>query len=134
EWKALNEERTALLDKRGRLAQELERLRAEAETEDRAQQLADLDGKLHRLARRYALLAVSDKLLETTKAVFEEERQPEVLRRASAYFARMTEGAYVKIAVPGDRPAVFAESRDRRQVDSSFLSRGTKEQLYLAMR
>lgn len=134
EWKALNEERTALLDKRGRLAQELERLRAEAETEDRAQQLADLDGKLHRLARRYALLAVSDKLLETTKAVFEEERQPEVLRRASAYFARMTEDAYVKIAVPGDRPAVFAESRDRRQVDSSFLSRGTKEQLYLAMR
>lgn len=134
EWEALNVERTALLDQRGRLAQELDRLRKESETEDRVQQLADLDGKLHRLAGRYALLAVSDRLLETTKAVFEEERQPEVLRRASAYFARMTEGAYVKISVPGDRPAVFAETGDRRQVDSSFLSRGTKEQLYLSMR
>ncbi len=134
EWEALNEERTALLDQRGRLAQELDRLRKQSETEDRAQQVADLDGKLHRLAGRYALLAVSDRLLEMTKAVFEEERQPEVLRRASAYFARMTEDAYVKIAVPGDRPAVFAESSDRRQTDSSFLSRGTKEQLYLSMR
>jgi len=134
EWEALNEERTSLLDQRGRLAQELDRLRKQSETEDRAQQLADLDGKLHRLAGRYALLAVSDRLLEKTKAVFEEERQPEVLQRASAYFARMTEDAYVKIAVPGDRPAVFAESRDRRQTDSSFLSRGTKEQLYLSMR
>ncbi|WP_123041189.1 AAA family ATPase [Cohnella candidum] len=133
-WKAAEASRTELLDRRGRLAQELERLREEAESEDRLAKLAEAEGKLERLAERYAVLTLADRLLQDTKAVFEEERQPEVLRLASRYFSRMTEGAYARITVPGDTPAIRVETPDRRVTDSAFLSRGTQEQLYLAMR
>lgn len=127
-------ERNELLDKRGRLSQEMERLRVEAEEEDRRMRLSELEAKLERLTERYAVLAICDKLLEETKAVFEEERQPEVMRLASRYFAEMTGGAYTRIVVPGGTPSVFAETSGRRVTDSAFLSRGTQEQLYLAMR
>jgi uncharacterized protein YhaN len=126
--------RTELLDRRGRLAQELERLRTEAELEDKVQRLGELQSKLELLSERYAILALSDLLIVHTKAVFEEERQPEVLQRSSRYLQQMTDGAYIRIVAPGDTKALLAETYDRRLLDSSFLSRGTQEQLYLAMR
>lgn len=131
---AEEELRSDLLDQRGRMAQELDRLCAEAEHEDQIQSLRQLQSKLELLAERYAVLAIGDKLIARTKAVFEEEKQPEVLRRASRYFRQMTNGAYTRIVAPGDTKALFAEAKDRTLLDSSFLSRGTQEQLYLAMR
>jgi uncharacterized protein YhaN len=131
---AADHERTELLDRRGRLAQEMERLKREAETEDRRHILAELESKLEQLAERYAVLAIADRLLKETKAVFEEERQPEVLRLASRYFAGMSAGAYHRIVAPVDSSVILAETEDRRVTDSAFLSRGTQEQLYLAMR
>ncbi|MDB4867527.1 MAG: hypothetical protein JWR03_1860, partial [Cohnella sp.] len=133
-WKAADLERTGLLDRRGRLAQELERLQREAETEDRLLHLSELESSLEQLAERYAILAICDRLLKETKAVFEEERQPEVLRLASRYFSQMSAGAYTRITAPADSSAIYAETEDRRVTDSAFLSRGTQEQLYLAMR
>ncbi|QJD81891.1 AAA family ATPase [Cohnella herbarum] len=126
--------RTELLDQRGRLTQELDRQRSEAELEDHGQRLRELQAKLERLTERYAVLAIGERLIVQTKAVFEEEKQPEVLQRASRYFRRMTNDAYVRIVAPGDSKTLFAETPDRRSLDSAFLSRGTQEQLYLAMR
>lgn len=127
-------EHATLLDSRGRLSAQLERLREEAETEDRLQRLADLESKIAQVAERYAVLALADRLLRDTKKIYEEEKQPEVLRLASRYFADMTEGAYTRIMVPGDKPQIRVETQDRRHMDSAFLSRGAQEQLYLAMR
>lgn len=127
-------ERTTLLDARGRLAEKLERLRSEAETEEKALELEELQTELERLAERYALLAVTAELIRRTRVTFEEERQPAVLRQASAYFAELTDGRYTRIAVPGDAPDLFAETADRRTIGSAFLSRGTQEQLYLSLR
>lgn len=126
--------RTDRLDRRGRLMQELERLRTDAELEDARQTLAERESRLEALMERYAVLAISDRLMSRAKAVFEEAKQPEVLQRASKYFRVMTGGAYDRIVAPDDRSALLAETADRRQVDSAFLSRGTQEQLYLAMR
>lgn len=131
---AAEQERTELLDRRGRLMQELQRLRADAELADMRQTLVERESRLETLLERYAVLAVSERLMARAKAVFEQERQPEVLRRASAYLCRMTGGAYERIIAPDDRSALFAETVGRQLVDSAFLSRGTQEQLYLAMR
>jgi uncharacterized protein YhaN len=128
------EQRTELLDRRGRLAQELDRQRTEAELEDKGQKLRELQSKLESLSERYAILALSDTLIIQTKAVFEEEKQPEVLQRSSRYLKQMTNGAYTRIVAPGDSPTLLAETAERRLLDSAFLSRGTQEQLYLAMR
>ncbi len=126
--------RSELLDRRGRLTQELERQRGEAELEDKGQRLRELQSKLEHLSERYAILAISDRLIVKTKAVFEEERQPEVLQRVSGYLRQMTNGSYIRIVAPRDTPTLLAETQDRRLLDSAFLSRGTQEQLYLAMR
>ncbi len=126
--------RSELLDRRGRLAQELERLRRDAELEDKSQRLRELGDQLEELTERYAVLALADKLIVRTKAVYEEEKQPEVLMRASRYFQRMTDGAYIRIVAPGDSKALYAETKERSLLDSVYLSRGTQEQLYLAMR
>jgi uncharacterized protein YhaN len=127
-------DRSELLDRRGRLTQELERLRSESELEDKGQRLIELQCKLESLAERYAILAISDQLIVQTKAVFEEEKQPEVLQRSSRYFQQMTNDSYIRIVAPGDTPTLYAETHDRKLLDSIFLSRGTQEQLYLAMR
>ncbi|CAI6048668.1 AAA family ATPase [Cohnella sp. JJ-181] len=127
-------EHAEALDMRGRLAEQLERLRREAETEEKALELEELQAELDRLAERYALLAVTAELIRLTRVAFEEERQPAVLRQASAYFAELTEGRYARISVPGDAADLIAETVDRRAVGSAFLSRGTQEQLYLSLR
>ncbi|TFE30793.1 AAA family ATPase [Cohnella luojiensis] len=131
---AEEERRSELLDRRGRLTQDLDRQRGEAELEDKGQRLRELQSKLELLTERYAILAISDRLIVRTKAVYEEEKQPEVLQTASRYFRQMTNGAYSRIVAPGDSKALLAETNDRRLMDSLFLSRGTQEQLYLAMR
>ncbi|MDI4644950.1 AAA family ATPase [Cohnella hashimotonis] len=127
-------ERAEVLDARGRLSEQLERLRREAETEETAFELEEQQAELERLAERYTLLAATAELIRRTRVTFEEERQPAVLRQASAYFAELTEGRYTRIAVPGDTPDLLAETEDRRIVGSAFLSRGTQEQLYLSLR
>ncbi|RUS43877.1 AAA family ATPase [Cohnella sp. AR92] len=126
--------RSELLERRGRLLQHLERLRAEAETDDRVLAIEECNAEIDRLAERYAVLAICGELIRRTKTVFEEDKQPHVLHKASRYFSILTAGAYARIIAPGDSPVLLAETKDRRAVDSSFLSRGTREQLYLALR
>lgn len=123
-----------LLDRRGRTAQRLERLREEAEAEDRLIAYEELNAEFAGLADRYAVLSLTAELIRRTKTVFEEERQPEVLRKASAYFAEMTDGAYARIVVPSAAEKLLAETPDRRTIDAQLLSRGTREQMYLALR
>lgn len=126
--------RGELLERRGRLAEQRERLKEEAEAEDVRQRLEESRAALDGLLERYVELAVADALIRRTKAVFERERQPEVLRLASRYFAVMTGGAYRRIIALGDRASLAAETDEGTLVDSPFLSRGTQEQLYLALR
>jgi uncharacterized protein YhaN len=126
--------RAELLERKGRLSQELDRLRTESELEDKRIRVSELHNKLEQLSERYAILALSDQLILQTKAVFEEEKQPEVLQRASDYMRQMTNGAYTRIIAPSESSALLAETKDQRLVDSSYLSRGTQEQLFLAMR
>jgi len=134
ELAAAETNKAELLDRRGRLAQELERLGGDAELDDKRQRLGELQDRLEQLAERYAILALADKLIVDTKAIYEQEKQPEVLLRASRFFRQMTGGAYIRVLAPGDSKALLAETKDRTLLDSIYLSRGTQEQLYLAMR
>ena len=68
------------------------------------------------------------------KAFFEQERQPEVMRAASDWFKAITLGEYLGIS-PDSEPgalSVLTAKKEPRLVTQ--LSRGTREQLFLAMR
>ncbi|OAO89195.1 hypothetical protein AXX17_ATUG03370 [Arabidopsis thaliana] len=130
----LEAEQAERLDRRGRLAQELSRLRSEAEIEDRAFALGERQAELDRLADRYTMLALTAELIRQTRSSFEEERQPDVLRLASDYFGTMTGGRYRRIMAPQDTQTLLAEDQEKRIIESAYLSRGTQEQLYLSLR
>lgn len=74
-------------------------------------------------------------LFDGAKKLYEEQRQPEVLRLASGYFSTMTRGAYVRVLAPlGEHDLQVEEPTSGKRKGPEALSRGTKEQLYLAMR
>jgi len=104
---------------------DLARLRAEEER--LLTEIEDAAG----IWRRYA---VAEWLLKAARSKFEQENQPEVIRSAGAFFQQITGGAYREVFAPigEDDIEVVAPSDKRKKPDE--LSRGTVEQLYLALR
>src|SRR6185369_3883517 len=72
--------------------------------------------------------------LDETRKIYETERQPEVLRQASTFFSIMSEGRYCRVISPLDGGEIQVERADGVRLSPPLLSRGTAEQLYLAMR
>ncbi|WP_442956041.1 ATP-binding protein, partial [Paenibacillus sp. MMO-177] len=134
EAEQMEKNRGELLDKRGRLRQRLEHLLQE---EKNRELLAGKETTLAQIAgdaERYAVLAVSASLIRTTKRIYEEERQPALLKQASEFVRRLTEGRYIRVMTTPDQPSIRLETPDNRLVDAVMLSRGTAELVYLAMR
>lgn len=125
---------TALQEQRGRLLQEKESLQLRCQQDDLLQQIEEHKAELHSKLDKYAVLAVCTELIAQTRRIYEEERQPEVLRIASEYFTEMTGGRYKRIVMMMGSNELMAEHTARGLIDSAYLSRGTAEQLYLAMR
>ncbi|GLX68155.1 hypothetical protein MU1_25000 [Paenibacillus glycanilyticus] len=130
----LEQKRAELLDQRGRLRQQLDHLMQE---ENHRQLLAAKEMSIAQLAQdanRYAVLSVSISLIRATKRIYEEERQPALLKLASEYVRRLTDGMYIRVLTTPEQPSIRLETADNRLVDSVLLSRGTAELVYLAMR
>lgn len=97
-----------------------------------------------REARRTALVealagwsahALTATLYDEAKRKYEAERQPEVLRLASRYFHHMTDGQYARVIAPlGENRLEVERAGSGERLETTALSRGTGEQLYLAMR
>ena len=123
-----------------RLATEHDGLLAVLGTEGRDRQMAidrqELEGLRARAdgaAERYVVDSLAVKLLNLARERFERERQPEVVRTAGRVFSAMTGGRYTDVRVPLDGTVtVLTEAGGVRTSDQ--LSRGTAEQLYLALR
>lgn len=123
-----------LQERRGRLLQEQEALEQRGRQEDVNQKLAEQLAALRDSLDKYAVMAVCQELISRARRVYEEERQPEVLRLASAYLRTMTGGRYERIVLKMGSQELLAEHRDYGAIGSGALSRGTAEQLYLSMR
>jgi uncharacterized protein YhaN len=98
------------------------------------QELEGLRARAVRAADRYVAYALSVRLLDRSLERFERERQPEVVRVAARIFSVMTDGRYTDVRVPLDGTGVSVISGDGLVRRSEELSRGTAEQLYLALR
>ena len=75
-------------------------------------------------------------LLRRADTEFRQKHQPDVIRRASAYLEKITEGRYERLAIDDedDRLAVFEAGSSFSQPVKAPLSRGTLDQIYLALR
>jgi uncharacterized protein YhaN len=118
----------------GELNARIRGLEASAELGSARQELAALQGQAQELARRWATTALSARLLAETRRRYERERQPDVVKAAQDYFGRITNGRYERISAPPGEASVRVETESGEQLLPSELSRGTVEQLYLALR
>ena len=80
------------------------------------------------------MLAIARALLQKARERYERERQPEVIRDASVFFARITRDRYLRILAPPGEPTLDVLDRNERRMHLDQLSSGTKEQLYFAVR
>jgi uncharacterized protein YhaN len=134
ELAAIEEELNEARDLRGRLQHEIERLEEGADHGRKLQRLEECKAELKQQAARWAVLSMCSRLFVLSKQMYEKERQPAVLQRASVYFARLTGGRFNRVAARFGEQRLLAERADGQLLDTSQLSRGTAEQLYLAMR
>ena len=130
----LNGRRDELNQEHGGNATEIERLAAEEESSELRIRRNVLMEQLREDAREWSRLTIAGVILERTQRKFEQERQPSVIRHAEEFFSNVTGQRYTRLYAPvGERTITVTDSsgRDRRP---SELSRGTREQLYLALR
>jgi uncharacterized protein YhaN len=101
--------------------------------------------ELERLARRWSVLTLAQAFIMRAKRSFEEERQDLVVRQAGDFFRAMTLGRYQGLLfdlekgrglkASGVQRDLTGEAGAGLSLDSEeALSRGTREQLYLALR
>ncbi len=83
---------------------------------------------------RYLVLATAARLLADAQARYERDRQPEVVKHAGRLFSTMTDGRYTGLTIPLGDGRIEVFDRNAGAKTSELLSRGTAEQLYLALR
>lgn len=133
----LAEAEKRLIDARHETGRVDERIATMERSEDRARALSKQETILARIdvaAEQWAVLTLCRAMLDETRKIYETERQPEVLCHASSFFGVMTEGRYRRVLTPVDSTDIQVERGDGVRLAPQLLSRGTAEQLYLAMR
>lgn len=130
----LEDEEREVLNRIGALDARIVQLECAEELGARRQELAMLEGRAAALAREWAVRALTLRLLEETRSRYERERQPDVVRAATSHFERITDGRYARIVAPPGESGVRVETEGGQARTTDELSRGTAEQLYLALR
>ena len=130
----LKEQLKVRFEERGQLAEQMKTLADDRELAHRQLDLSALDARLDDAVRRWQVLAVTSRILETIRTVYEKERQPETLQEASGYLDRLTEGRYRRVWTPLGEDVLKVDDADGNSLPVESLSRGTREQLFLGLR
>ncbi|MFM7206502.1 MAG: AAA family ATPase, partial [Planctomycetaceae bacterium] len=97
-------------------------------------ELALVEERLGEQQRRRDLLHRAHVLLEQTRAAVARDHQPPVLREASRWLARLTDGRYPSITTAIEEARLEVHDADGEIWNPERLSRGTREQVFLALR
>ena len=126
--------RDALREERGAIDNELAQLTGEEESSALRVRRHTLVEQLEEHAREWSKLTIADELLSRTRQRFEQERQPGVIRHAQEFFSRVTGNRYQRLFAPIGEQTITVIDEAGASKQPNELSRGTREQLYLALR
>ncbi len=121
-------------EERGALTQQLKAQSQDRRLAEKRLELATVDQQLREAIERWRVLTTCGAALESVRAVFERDRQPEVLREASTYLAELTGGRYRRIWTTLGGRALSVDDADGNALAVNVLSRGTREQIFLSLR
>jgi|694.fasta_scaffold45640_3 uncharacterized protein YhaN len=120
--------------RRDALAARLQSAANDRITEGVQAELASVEEQLGRQWERRRVLERARLLLEQTRAAVARDHQPPVLREASRWLARLTDGRYARITTAIDEARLEVHEQDGTLWNPERLSRGTREQVFLALR
>lgn len=122
------------IDERGRIREQLEQLESRAESSMLRMEKEVLKEDLHKKSRDWASYVLAQEVLNKAIEVYEKESQPAVIKEAQSFFSNITDGRYKRIYSPVSSSDIFVEDSDGSRKETFQLSKGTAEQLYLALR
>lgn len=123
-----------LLEQRGRLGREMESLADDRRLDGLQLQLAATEQALAESIERWQVLCVTLRILQQIKEDYERRGQPETLLTASEYLNRLTDGRYRRVWTPLGENALLVDNADGSSLAVELMSRGAREQLFLALR
>ena len=134
EGAAVGAQHDHLLTERGSIQTDLANLASEEESSRLRMQRNILLEQLRGHAHVWSRLTLAHNLLNETRRKFERERQPDVVRHAQKDFAAITGGRYQRLYAPLGEQTITVTDDSGQSKQPSELSRGTREQLFLALR
>jgi uncharacterized protein YhaN len=96
-----------------------------------------LEEELAETRRRRDRLALLDSIVCRSEQIFRDEHQPDVLRRASHYLERVTDGRYHRLDyIEGEPGGLHVSGGERAEATpvGHPISRGTLDQIFLCLR
>ena len=126
--------RNSLLEKRAGINPELAQLTGEEGSSALRIRRNTLLEQLQEHAREWSRLTIAESLLERTRRKFEQERQPGVIQHAQSFFSNITGQRYQRLYAPIGEQTITVTDATGAGKRPEELSRGTREQLYLALR
>ncbi|HHU69279.1 MAG TPA: AAA family ATPase [Thermoanaerobacterales bacterium] len=127
----------------GELKEEIGRLETDIKHLSNQARLDDIEGEINRLTEERKAVAVKrdrliflQNLLKEADRRFREEHQPDVLQKAGYYLNIITDGRYDRLYAKDDGSGLMIRARyiDQLLEADHPVSRGTLEQIYLALR
>ena len=130
----LDLELSTLYSRRAELKQTLEALSSSDDISRLRAEEADLLSDMEAGALEWSRYALADHLITRAREVFEKKHQPRILQDAGTIFSQMTGGRFQGVVAPLGENTLSAVNRNGDRISPDLLSRGTAEQLYLAVR
>jgi len=130
----LNAEKDQLLQVLGETKTRIDYL---IDNEDMSRQQTEVEidrQKIRECGREWAVNKIALYMLDKARKKYEKERQPAVIKAAEEIFGHVTQGSYARIFKPMDSDDIFIVDRNEQVRGLLEMSRGTREQLYLALR
>lgn len=133
---AAEEEQARLQTEIGSLSQERRLIEDDNPVSALQTEIGELREQANELSERWAVLTLAKHFIEQTRDEFQKDRQAPLLKTAGDHFRAFTLGRYTSVTNPiGEERIVVSDTESGGELkDPAALSRGTAEQLFLAMR
>ena len=122
------------LQNRGQLNEQLKRIAEDQTATQKQRELAIIDEKIRQAQEEWQVYAVCARMLDEIRSTYERDRQPRTLAEASEVLKRLTDEKYHRIWTPLGEETLMVDDNEGNTFDISWISRGAREQLFIALR
>ena len=122
------------LQSRGQLMEQLKRVAEDQTAVQKQRELAIVNEKIRAAQSEWQVYAVCARMLDEIRSTYERDRQPRTLSEASELLKKLTEGKYQRIWTPLGEETLRVDDKEGNTFDLSWISRGAREQLFIALR